>query len=253
MHRLFFFNDTATTEIYTLSLHDALPISSSVTPVPGNNPLLGINEFYSLADDLRFTKGKHSFSTGVWVQRVHENSYGAAQFSAGGASYLTMATFLQDIPSNPFNLNRNPVMLGYRMTQGAWYFQDEMKLRSNLTLRLGLRHEMTNGWNEVGGRCANYTFDKNLVISTEPRIDKSCLTENHAKLLLQPRVGLAWDPTGRGTWAVRAGFGIHNDLQDNLANRTYANPPFNAREQLVGSTLSLSVRFRRTPHCRLLV
>src|SRR6267143_89772 len=26
----FFFNDTATTEIYTLSLHDALPISSSI-------------------------------------------------------------------------------------------------------------------------------------------------------------------------------------------------------------------------------
>src|SRR5258707_10484298 len=26
MHALFFFNDTATTEIYTLSLHDALPI-----------------------------------------------------------------------------------------------------------------------------------------------------------------------------------------------------------------------------------
>src|SRR5256885_16374198 len=26
----FFFNDTATTEIYTLSLHDALPISSEV-------------------------------------------------------------------------------------------------------------------------------------------------------------------------------------------------------------------------------
>ena len=27
--RCFFFNDTATTEIYTLSLHDALPISGS--------------------------------------------------------------------------------------------------------------------------------------------------------------------------------------------------------------------------------
>src|SRR2546430_3554120 len=27
----FFFNDTATTEIYTLSLHDALPISTRVT------------------------------------------------------------------------------------------------------------------------------------------------------------------------------------------------------------------------------
>src|SRR3712207_9476592 len=28
----FFFNDTATTEIYTLSLHDALPISLSAAP-----------------------------------------------------------------------------------------------------------------------------------------------------------------------------------------------------------------------------
>ena len=34
---LFFFNDTATTEIYTLSLHDALPIWAPV-PVPGFDP-----------------------------------------------------------------------------------------------------------------------------------------------------------------------------------------------------------------------
>src|SRR3989442_8858834 len=33
----FFFNDTATTEIYTLSLHDALPISSSIVR-PGPTP-----------------------------------------------------------------------------------------------------------------------------------------------------------------------------------------------------------------------
>src|SRR2546430_15798197 len=31
----FFFNDTATTEIYTLSLHDALPIFDSPTPRQG--------------------------------------------------------------------------------------------------------------------------------------------------------------------------------------------------------------------------
>src|SRR3712207_7325089 len=30
----FFFNDTATTEIYTLSLHDALPISASLRALP---------------------------------------------------------------------------------------------------------------------------------------------------------------------------------------------------------------------------
>src|SRR5258708_30455233 len=32
---IFFFNDTATTEIYTLSLHDALPISPHVRCKPG--------------------------------------------------------------------------------------------------------------------------------------------------------------------------------------------------------------------------
>src|SRR5256886_12404262 len=34
----FFFNDTATTEIYTLSLHDALPISSSPMRRPTGRP-----------------------------------------------------------------------------------------------------------------------------------------------------------------------------------------------------------------------
>src|SRR5256885_11800980 len=32
----FFFNDTATTEIYTLSLHDALPISGTARARPAN-------------------------------------------------------------------------------------------------------------------------------------------------------------------------------------------------------------------------
>src|SRR5256885_16476118 len=34
----FFFNDTATTEIYTLSLHDALPISCASEPLPPKAP-----------------------------------------------------------------------------------------------------------------------------------------------------------------------------------------------------------------------
>src|SRR6058998_3923495 len=212
---------------------------SSVTPAPGNNPLWGVREYYSLSDDLRFTKGKHSFSTGVWAQRIHENHYGAGQFSAGGVSYTTMLDFLQDRVSQ-FNVIRNPAPIGYRSTEGAWYFQDEMKLRSNLTLRLGLRHEMTDGWNEVADRCAHWAYDKNFVMSNEPILGRSCLTENHAKLLLQPRVGIAWDPTGTGAWAVRAGFGIHNDLQDNLSIRLHANPPTNAREQFVAPLLSLT-------------
>src|SRR5258707_13482344 len=43
LHRslfFFFFNDTATTEIYTLSLHDALPISEKRCSAPLSSPRL---------------------------------------------------------------------------------------------------------------------------------------------------------------------------------------------------------------------
>src|SRR3989475_13124934 len=38
----FFFNDTATTEIYTLSLHDALPILEVAAVAVGMNPRVGM-------------------------------------------------------------------------------------------------------------------------------------------------------------------------------------------------------------------
>src|SRR5207248_9875857 len=127
--------------------------------------------------------------------------------------------------------------LGFRSLEGAWYIQDEIKLKPNLTLRLGLRDEMTNGYNEVAGRCANFVTDRNGVIQSDPIIGHSCLLENNAKALWQPRVGLAWDPTGTGTWAVRVGFGIHHDLQDNLGHRLNANPPFGARLTITNTPL----------------
>src|SRR3712207_7278150 len=54
----FFFNDTATTEIYTLSLHDALPISDR---------LVGGPEAYLVIDDTALPK-KGTHSVGVAPQ-----------------------------------------------------------------------------------------------------------------------------------------------------------------------------------------
>ena len=203
---------------------------SAVAGVPGNNPSRGTRRFFTYSDDVRFIKGKHSWSMGGWFHKVQQNMSGVALGSAGNVAYRTVLDFLQDRPTQAI-VTRNPSALGFR-TEGAWYVQDDMKLRSNFTLRLGLRHEMTNGWNEVVGRCSDYRFDSNFLIQTNPGIGPSCLDENHAKLLLQPRVGLAWDPTGKGTWSVRAAFGIHNDLLDSLGNRIQPNAPFAAREQL---------------------
>src|SRR5437867_1636951 len=211
--------------------------AAGIVAANGNDPTANALNLFTGSDDVHMTRGNHSFSFGGWIQRVQENQSGPAQNKSGTVAYPTLLAFLQDSPT-AFNANVVVTPVGYRQWLGAWYVQDEMKLRPNLTFRLGLRDEMTNGWNEVKGRCANLLFDSTGVPLTDPLIGSSCLTENNAKALLQPRVGLAWDPTGTGSWAVRAGFGIHNDLQDNLAFRLDSNPPFNPRVVLSGPMLS---------------
>jgi hypothetical protein len=95
---------------------------------------------------------------------------------------------------------------------------------------------MTDGFNEAHGHASNYIYP-NGIIQTDPIIGTSAFVENRSKMLLQPRVGLAWDPTGTGQWAIRAGFGIHHDLQDNLAHRLNADPPFNSRVSIVATPI----------------
>src|ERR1041385_9274841 len=53
-HYFFFFNDTATTEIYTLSLHDALPICRSLGRPVGTAP--NVRPWSSVSTDRKSTR-----------------------------------------------------------------------------------------------------------------------------------------------------------------------------------------------------
>src|SRR3712207_7251045 len=63
---IFFFNDTATTEIYTLSLHDALPISS---PSSGWRFSSAVNQARSPSKLAPLNLGTHRSDTGSTVDR----------------------------------------------------------------------------------------------------------------------------------------------------------------------------------------
>src|SRR3712207_8917110 len=71
----FFFNDTATTEIYTLSLHDALPISMDVFSYQVGNYLVGNEngaaglEITYLGPELEFTEAAVIAITGAEIDR----------------------------------------------------------------------------------------------------------------------------------------------------------------------------------------
>src|SRR5205807_2274763 len=85
---------------------------------------------------------------------------------------------------------QQPQPLYFRSTETGLYAQDEIKLKPNFSLRLGVREEMTSGWNEAQGHAANYVYDANGIVQTDPRIDSSAFLKNNARMLWEPRVGL---------------------------------------------------------------
>ena len=204
----------------------------------GPNNAAGVSNHRNLftwTDTVQMVKGRHQITFGAWFQRMQDNEDSASR-RYGLATFTNLTTFLQGAVSN-FQVVPNPNELGWRSLFGAFFIEDSFRLRPNVTLQLGLRDEFTTGWNEVAGRAANYITDASGVLRTDPRIGNSVYTQNNAKALLGPRVGLAWDVFGNGRTAVRAGFGIYYSLIDDLAFLINALPPYNGAATFANQSL----------------
>lgn len=210
------------------ALNGASQISLAGTNAGSN--LETARNLFTLDDHIFFSHGVNQLEAGVWLQRLQAND-NLAQYQYGQASFSNLASFLLGKVST-FTVVPAPTELGWRQIEGAGFLQDTVKLASNLELKVGFRFESTNGWNEVQSRASNYLFDSNGVIETDPHIGSSALSENKAKFLPQPRVGVAWDPFRRGTTFVHASFGMYNALLDNLDYRLDQTAPFNTTQAL---------------------
>ncbi len=210
-------------------------VGNAITTAGGNinAGVYNRRNLFTYTDGVQIAKGKHQISTGVWFQRVQDNEDIASR-RLGMATFATLTMFLQGTLTN-FQVVPNHNLLGWRSLFGAWYVQDSIKLRHNLTFQAGLRHEFTTGWNERSGRAANYITDASGVLLTTPRIGGSAYTENNATRLFGPRVGLAWDVFGNGKTAVRAGFGTYYSLIDALSFLLSSLPPYNGSVSFTGS------------------
>jgi hypothetical protein len=199
---------------------------AAITPAGPNNAanVRTHRNLFTWSDDLQIVRDRNQFSAGAWFQRVQSND-DTVSSTLGLANFSNLQTFMQGTVSN-FNVVPSRTGLGWRSLLGAWYFADTIRLRPNLSLQAGIRHEFTTGWNEAKGRAANYITDAQGVLLTTPRTGGSALTENNAKWLFEPRVSLAWDVFGDGRTAVRAGFGTHYSLLDSLT-KLDGIPPFN--------------------------
>ncbi len=206
----------------------ATPNSASEITLTGSNigsHLFAARNLFTYEDTLAGTRGLHQLTAGVWLQRIQANDT-LALGQYGQAVFSSLSNFLKGDIST-FSAVPSPTPLGWRSLEGALFVQDSMRLRPNFTVTAGFRDEFTNGWNEAYGRASSYVFAPDGVIETSPRVAASAFTANSAKFLPEPRIGMAWDPFGRGKTIVHAGFGLYADLQDELSYRLDQNAPFN--------------------------
>jgi hypothetical protein len=205
------------------TLNGASQITNGGTNAGSN--LSAVRNLFTVTDQLTVTHGKHILNFGAWLQRIQAND-SLVQDQYGQISFSNLQSFLQGRVST-YTYAPRSTPLSWRSLEGAFYLQDTIRVTPSFELRLGLRGESTSGWNEANGRAANYLFDANGTILTQPGVGGSAFTENHARFLPAPRIGLAWSPAGNTKTVIRAGFGLYYALLDNLSYRLDQNGPYN--------------------------
>jgi hypothetical protein len=200
--------------------------ASSITTAGAN---VGSNNattrnLFTFDDHVYYSAGRQQVEAGAWVQMLQSND-NLAQDQYGQASFASLTTFLQGTIKT-FTYVPNITELGWRSKFVSGYIEDTIKVRPNLEVRAGIRTESTTGWNASYGRAPVYGFT-NGVMNTNPTTGSSALTENRAKFLAEPRVGLSYDPFSTGRTVLRASFGVHHALLDTLDYRLDQSAPFN--------------------------
>ena len=198
---------------------------------PGND--------YDVVDHVSWLRGKHAFKFGGEMLYLHTffdqipNGRGTFTFTTGNAP--TTGT-VYDTTGTPFTVN-NPLgtsmtgleayLAGYpdnnssggtilegspARTYTQWdfsgFFEDSWRVTSKVTVNAGLRYEYFTPVSEI----------HNLIGNWDPTLGLEQVGVNGLKHAynaypkdISPRVGVAWDVTGKGTTVIRAGFGVYYD------------------------------------------
>ncbi len=170
-------------------------------------------QFY---DNVFFTRGIHSLKFGANVERIIDNQSTPSQ-PGGDFEFNSLSDFLTNRPNSLITDAANVApRRRLRETIFGTYLQDDLHVRRNLTVNLGLRYEMATVPSETHGKLAS------LQSLTDPTvIVRSPLFANPSLRDFEPRVGFAWDPFGNAKTAVRGGFGMF-DVQILPANLRHA-------------------------------
>jgi hypothetical protein len=196
------------------------------TPLGGNPgwPLETMpNQTFQGSDNVSYIRGRHTLRFGGEVRRGSTTNlrdrFGKGRISfLGGRAWRSSEGETQSSPLEDFlagNPGRGRIFVGNSLRHvsiksfGA-YVQDDWKVTSRFVLNLGLRYDLSSTIKERDDLLGNFDPNRGLVqVGRDVSAPYNLDANNFA-----PRLGLAWDVTGKAKTVIRAGGGI-----------SYAIPP----------------------------
>ncbi|HWX54677.1 MAG TPA: TonB-dependent receptor [Verrucomicrobiae bacterium] len=119
----------------------------------------------------------------------------------------------------------------FRTKDYGLFFQDDWKVRPNLTVNLGLRYEYFSPLSDDSGQLTNLILGPGAQGLSGATLKTTNQLTNPDRNNFAPRLGFAWSPNLlRGKTVLRGGVGVSYDrVPSVLFENTRGNPPFFAR------------------------
>ena len=225
-------------------------LSTGALAIPGFGGILGSNasvpsfgkqNIYTVSDDVAYTRGKHAYKFGTLMNRYEIGIQENLAWN-GRLNFSNLTNFIVGIPSLfEYDATGTTMNRDFVWDTFGFYAQDDYRATSRLTINMGLRYEfMTQGIEKYGKQSAfrDYASDQNVTLGPDMR--------NRTKLNFSPRIGFAWDVTGKGTTSVRGGAGVYYDVGNIamvLANGALSFPPFSATVDAPNKTKQFTLPF----------
>ena len=219
---------------------------------------------FQFTDIVSLVRGKHNIKAGIDLyhrQHLLDANVGDTGFFIFGGSFTggnPTAEFLLGKPDTELRIRylNHP---GYRAWSQSFFFQDDWKVTRRLTLNLGARYELLHPFSEYRAQEEAHTVwnprgplpisgggtylpggQQSTVLPLAPPGllfpgDKTAKFPGGIpdaligldKSVIEPRIGLAWDPMGDGKTSVRASVGLFSNAQFvDLPAQVSQNLPF---------------------------
>lgn len=203
-------------------------------PQGSTTPAAFAQNTFSIRDTVSWLHGRHAFKFGAEVikEQNNNNLNGGSRPDYQFRGLLNFANdaccFFEGIAVNPLTGGPANELRHFRTSDYAFFVDDTWKLRSNLTVTLGLRWEYFPPYSEKDGLLSNYIFGSQGRLNGT--VQKVSQLSNPDKNNFGPKLGFAWAPYADGATVIRGGVGMSYNRDFGVVfSNNRQNTPFAAQ------------------------